>query len=154
MPEKLLEANYGLSDSELSKATAKPSDVLSGKTFYSGSDSLLTGTLVESSIVDTIYYSSSYMQIGSNTQGPKTFKLNHKYDYFIVCSLWWTDNTFPTISVINSFPYTQTMNEYYNGGLTQTRKIDLIDNTLYIYPSSRSDGNGGLLKGVFGIRSK
>lgn len=48
MPDKLLIESTGLTSSDLSLATAIPSDVLSGKTFYSsGNKELQTGTLIQ-----------------------------------------------------------------------------------------------------------
>ena len=45
MPDKLLSPEYGLSISKLEECTANPSDVLNGKTFYSGDMNKKTGTL-------------------------------------------------------------------------------------------------------------
>lgn len=48
MPDKLLIGSTGLTSSDLNMATALPSDVLSGKTFYSGGNKeLQTGTLIQ-----------------------------------------------------------------------------------------------------------
>ena len=44
MPDKLLSPEYGLSNSKLEECTANPSDVMNGKTFYSGDKSKKTGT--------------------------------------------------------------------------------------------------------------
>ena len=44
MPDKLLGPEYGLSNSKLEECTANPSDVMNGKTFYSGDKSKKTGT--------------------------------------------------------------------------------------------------------------
>lgn len=45
MEENLLSVLTGLSESDIAKATAVVSDVLSGKTFYSGDKNLKTGTM-------------------------------------------------------------------------------------------------------------
>ena len=45
MPDKLLSPEYGLSNSKLEECTANPSDVMNGKTFYSGDKNLKTGTM-------------------------------------------------------------------------------------------------------------
>lgn len=45
MPTKLLSPEYGLSNSKLEECTANPSDVVNGKTFYSGDKSKKTGSL-------------------------------------------------------------------------------------------------------------
>lgn len=44
MPDKLLSPEYGLSKSKLEECTANPSDVMNGKTFYSGDKTKKTGT--------------------------------------------------------------------------------------------------------------
>lgn len=44
MPDKLLSPEYGLSNSKLEECTANPSDVMNGKTFYSGDKNKKTGT--------------------------------------------------------------------------------------------------------------
>ena len=44
MPTELLSPEYGLSNSKLEECTATEADVLSGKTFYSGSTEIKTGT--------------------------------------------------------------------------------------------------------------
>ena len=44
MPDKLLSPEYGLSNSKLEECTANPSDVMNGKTFYSGDKTKKTGT--------------------------------------------------------------------------------------------------------------
>ena len=44
MPDKLLIESTGLTSSDLSMATALPTDVISGKTFYAGDKSLKTGS--------------------------------------------------------------------------------------------------------------
>ena len=46
MPDNLLIESTGLTSSDLSLATAIPSDVRSGKTFYSGDKNLKSGTLI------------------------------------------------------------------------------------------------------------
>lgn len=45
MPDLFLSETTGLTNSKLGIATATPSDVLEGKTFYSGDDTLQTGIL-------------------------------------------------------------------------------------------------------------
>ena len=45
MPDNLLSPEYGLSKSKLEECTANPSDVINGKTFYSGDKTKKTGTL-------------------------------------------------------------------------------------------------------------
>ena len=45
MPDLFLSETTGLTNSKLSIATATPSDVLEGKIFYSGDDTLQTGIL-------------------------------------------------------------------------------------------------------------
>lgn len=45
MPDVFLSETTGLTNSKLSITTATPSDVLAGKTFYSGDDTLQTGIL-------------------------------------------------------------------------------------------------------------
>lgn len=47
MPDKLLSPEYGLSNARLQECNASPSDVRSGKTFYSGDKNKKTGTVVE-----------------------------------------------------------------------------------------------------------
>lgn len=47
MPDKLLSPEYGLSNTRLQECNASPSDVRSGKTFYSGDKNKKTGTVVE-----------------------------------------------------------------------------------------------------------
>ena len=54
MPESILDLSTGLSASDLALANASESDVLSGKTFYSGSDVLKTGNLNLSSKISII----------------------------------------------------------------------------------------------------
>lgn len=54
MPESILDLSTGLSTSDLALANASESDVLSGKTFYSGSDVLKTGNLNLSSKISII----------------------------------------------------------------------------------------------------
>lgn len=44
MPDTMINAGGGLSNSKLALATAVPSDVTSGKTFYAGDKELKTGT--------------------------------------------------------------------------------------------------------------
>lgn len=44
MPNNLLSPEYGLSNSKLEECTANPSDVMNGKTFYSGDKNKKTGT--------------------------------------------------------------------------------------------------------------
>lgn len=44
MPDKLLSPEYGISKSKLEECTANPSDVMYGKTFYSGDNTKKTGT--------------------------------------------------------------------------------------------------------------
>lgn len=44
MPTNLLSPEYGLSNSKLEECTANPSDVMNGKTFYSGDKTKKTGT--------------------------------------------------------------------------------------------------------------
>ena len=44
MPDNLLSPEYGLSNSKLEECTANPSDVMNGKTFYSGDKTKKTGT--------------------------------------------------------------------------------------------------------------
>ena len=44
MPDKLLSPEYGLSNSKLEECTANPSDVMNGKTFYSGDKTKKTGS--------------------------------------------------------------------------------------------------------------
>ena len=46
MPNNLLSPEYGLSNSKLEECTANTSDVLNGKTFYSGNEDLKTGTMI------------------------------------------------------------------------------------------------------------
>ena len=45
MPDILLDTSTGLTNSDLANTTALISDVLSGKTFYSGDDTLKSGTM-------------------------------------------------------------------------------------------------------------
>ena len=45
MPDNLLSPEYGLSNSKLQECTANPSDVMNGKTFYSGDKTKKTGTM-------------------------------------------------------------------------------------------------------------
>ena len=45
MPDKLLSPEYGLSNARLQECTANPSDVISGKTFYSGDKNKKTGVM-------------------------------------------------------------------------------------------------------------
>ena len=45
MPDKLLSPEYGLSNDRLQECTASPSDVISGKTFYSGDKNKKTGVM-------------------------------------------------------------------------------------------------------------
>ena len=45
MPDNLLSPEYGLSKSKLEECTANPSDVINGKTFYSGDKTKKTGSL-------------------------------------------------------------------------------------------------------------
>ena len=47
MPDKLLSPEYGLSNSKLEECNTSPSDVRSGKTFYSGDKNKKTGNLVD-----------------------------------------------------------------------------------------------------------
>lgn len=46
MPDRILNPSNGLSKTKLENTTALVSDVLSGKTFYSGDDTLKSGTMV------------------------------------------------------------------------------------------------------------
>lgn len=55
MPDKLLSHEYGLSNSKLEECNTSPSDVRSGKTFYSGDKNKKTGNLVDhGSITDVV----------------------------------------------------------------------------------------------------
>ena len=55
MPDKLLSPEYGLSNSKLEECNTSPSDVRSGKTFYSGDKNKKTGNLVDhGSITDVV----------------------------------------------------------------------------------------------------
>lgn len=65
MPDKLLSPEYGLSNSKLEECTANPSDVRSGKTFYSGDKNKKTGT-----------FSLSGNAAASNVLSGKTFYSN------------------------------------------------------------------------------
>lgn len=66
MPDKLLIESTGLTSSDLSLATALPSDVGEGKTFYSsGNKELQTGTAKISS--QSVYFYGNYMTGVSST---------------------------------------------------------------------------------------
>ena len=54
MPDNLLIESTGLTSSALSLATAIPSDVAEGKTFYAGSKEIKTGTYTPSISAETI----------------------------------------------------------------------------------------------------
>ena len=55
MPDNLLSPEYGLSNARLQECNASPSDVRSGKTFYSGDKNKKTGNLVNhGSITDVV----------------------------------------------------------------------------------------------------
>lgn len=62
MPDVFLSETTGLTNSKLSIATATPSDVLEGKTFYSGDKTLQTGSLsdIGKSIDVLDSYNASY----------------------------------------------------------------------------------------------
>ena len=45
MPTTFLSSSIGLTNSDLENATASASDVMSGKSFYSGNDTLKYGTM-------------------------------------------------------------------------------------------------------------
>ena len=70
MPDNLLIESTGLTSSDLSLATAVPSDVISGKTFYAGSNKgLQTGTLIQHTGYKLIavyldWYASTYWSSG------------------------------------------------------------------------------------------
>ena len=73
MPDNLLIESTGLTSSDLSLATALPSDVMSGKSFYSGNDTLKYGTMTLSATATeadvasgkTFYAGSKEIKTGS-----------------------------------------------------------------------------------------
>ena len=75
MPDKLLSPEYGLSNSKLEECTANPSDVMNGKTFYSGDKTKKTGTFsftgnaTNARVVEghTFYNNSKSRQTGTLT---------------------------------------------------------------------------------------
>ena len=75
MPTKLLSPEYGLSNSKLEECTANPSDVMNGKTFYSGDKTKKTGTFsftgnaTNARVVEghTFYSNSKSRQTGTLT---------------------------------------------------------------------------------------
>lgn len=75
MPDKLLSPEYGLSNSKLEECTANPSDVMNGKTFYSGDKTKKTGTFsftgnaIDARVVEgyTFYSNSKSLRTGTLT---------------------------------------------------------------------------------------
>ena len=82
MPDKMLNASYGIQKSELQRITATVGDVKTGKTFMDSTGSIRTGTLNPNPtmhITDTItYYAQSTSQpylraVSSYTCGNKSY---------------------------------------------------------------------------------
>ena len=65
MNENLLQPSYGLSNSKLELTTASVSNVLSGKTFYSGDKNLKTGTMTNRGAWNSTIAPGNYVTIPS-----------------------------------------------------------------------------------------
>lgn len=103
MPENLMDPITGLSDSKLSQATASSSDVLSGKTFYSGDKTLKSGTFnlgiataIASDVLSgkTFYAENSTLKTGT--------LVNIKTRYVVVGIVGPNDSLRPSIMIFKS----------------------------------------------------
>lgn len=132
MPDKLLSPEYGLSNSKLEECTANPSDVLNGKTFYSGDKSKKTGSLdLSGSAEEQWVLQGSTFFANSTTRRTGTLvnkSLNPDTRFA-------SDNTTPVLFGDRYFYTTNTDGVHrlcirYNGN-----PIIITDNTLFGIPS-------------------
>lgn len=120
MPDAFLSETTGLTNSKLSIATATPSDVLEGKTFYSGDDTLKSGSYNKPS--DHYDFVSNYNGPDSSVNNIWTFHETAHYSITLQYSTGWI-----CYMVVRhgSAVLLQTVNTATSG--TQTFEIDVFD---------------------------
>lgn len=133
MNELLLSPSSGLSVSNLKKATATPSDVLSGKSFYAGSDEMQFGTY--SPVI-----SSSAISSGQKT-GPMTVTVSDQSIKYVIATGWLNNvapNNRPSITGTNI-----TLEKLYGYGINSTTTVMHIKITGYPASITMQTQNSG-----------
>ncbi len=123
MPDNLLNAISGLSSSDLALTTATINDVLSGKTFYSGDDTIKTG--VASWIGNDIATVVNANNRATSWSGSVTG--HTRYVYCIVCGdRFDTNNAFSVSNGTVTMNHFITTNDYDDGSYRCYGRVGII----------------------------
>ena len=113
MPDNLLIESTGLTSSDLSLATAIPSDVAEGKTFYAGSKEIKTGTYTPSISAETI--------TSGTVVGSKQITISDSSIKYVIGGGWINNvqpNQRPSITGLNI-----TLEKLYGYGINSTTTV-------------------------------
>ena len=124
MPTNLLSPSIGLTNSDLENTTASTSDVMSGKSFYSGNDTLKYGTMtLSATATESDVLSGKTFFAGSNSIRTGTMR---KMD--------------PSTFTATRLGYNQIKGDNADGSIMITTKVNGIYFIVWAAHSSRMDG--------------